>query len=171
MSDTARSMRFEIVPERSQVWIDASSSVHPIHANASGLRGWFEATLEDEVLGPPVAGRVEVDVDRLRSGNPLVDRETRRRVDAKRHPTVEGRLTEVVGVEGSRLSVLGEIALRGVSREVSGELDVTPLDGGVHIEGEQTFDVRDWGLEPPKLLALKVHPDVEVRVSIEARAE
>ena len=40
---------------------------------------------------------------------------------------------------------------------------------GVLLEGTQSFDVRDWGLKPPKLGLVKVHPDIEVRVRLLAR--
>lgn len=163
--------RFVVDPARSQVWIDGSSTVHPVRATATGLEGMFEADVVDGAISSPVSGRIEIAVERLRSGNPLVDRETRRRVDARRYPTIEGRVTETLGVDGPRARVRGVIDFRGESRTVEGALDITPTEDGVHIEGQQTFDVRDWGLDPPRLLALKVHPQVEVRVSVEAVRE
>ena len=39
--------RYTIDPQRSRVWIDAKSSLHPIHSESGGLEGFFEA----EVLG------------------------------------------------------------------------------------------------------------------------
>ncbi len=161
-------MRYVIDPDRSQVWIDGSSSVHPIRASATGLTGWFEAALDGAAVSGPVAGRVEIAVDRLRSGNPLVDRETRRRVDARRHPLIVGEVTALDDVDGARVEVRGRISFRGTDRDVAGDLVVTPTTDGVRIEGEQTFDVRNWGLDPPKLLAVRVHPEVTVRIVIEA---
>ena len=38
----------------------------------------------------------------------------------------------------------------------------------VILAGEKTFDVRDFGLEPPRILMLKVEPDVTVKVAIVA---
>ncbi len=161
-------MRYRIVPERSQVWIHGSSTVHPIRATATGLEGWFEADLTADSPGEPIGGRVEIAVDRLRSGNRLVDRETRRRVDAKRHPTISGEITgvESVGTEGAR--VRGAIEFRGELADVAGELEVRRSGDGIEIEGEQRFDVRTWGLEPPALMAIRVHPEVTVRILIEA---
>ena len=45
--------RYRIVPEKSQVLIDAKSSLHPIHTRTSGLEG----SLDIEVLG---GGRVNL---------------------------------------------------------------------------------------------------------------
>ncbi len=36
------------------------------------------------------------------------------------------------------------------------------------LEGGQRFDVRDWGLQPPRLGLLKVQPDIDVRVRLVA---
>ena len=38
----------------------------------------------------------------------------------------------------------------------------------VILAGETTFDVRDFGMEPPRILMLKVEPDVRVKVAIVA---
>jgi polyisoprenoid-binding protein YceI len=164
-------MRYRLVPEQSQVWIDGSSSIHPIRATASGLEGWLEAEVTDGEVGPTVTGRVEIEVEQLRSGNRLVDRETRRRVDSRRHPAITGEITSSKQNDDGQLSVEGIIGFRGEELAVTGNLVVTPTDDGLRIEGEQSFDVRDWGLDPPALLAIKVHPDVTVRISLEAEPD
>ena len=89
---------YRIVPEQSQVLIDAKSSLHPIHTRTDGLDGY----LEMEVLG---GGRVDLHseavatlsfpVDRLKSGNAFEDRELQRRIDARRYPTIDGELGEL----------------------------------------------------------------------------
>ncbi len=160
--------RYTIDSERSQVWIDGSSSVHPVRASAIGLTGWFALDPDAREATRIAAGRVEIAVDRLRSGNPLVDRETRRRIDARRYPAIVGELTAVDAVRDDVLVVRGTIAFRGADLEVAGELTVTPQERGIVIAGERTFDVRDWGLEPPRFAMLKVHPTVRVRIHVEA---
>ncbi len=41
-------------------------------------------------------------------------------------------------------------------------------DGSLRLEGERVFDIREFGMQPPKILMLRVYPEVSVRVSIEA---
>ena len=164
--------RFEIDPESSEVRIDGSSSVHPIRASAKGLSGWVEldtsrAGLADDTR---VAGEVRIEVDRLRSGNSLVDRETRRRIDARRYPEIVGTVTTSETTGPGRLALTGVIAFRGEECEVSGEVGVSIEGDMIVIEGSQDFDVRDWGLQPPKLALLRVHPVVEVRIRVVATA-
>jgi polyisoprenoid-binding protein YceI len=68
--------------------------------------------------------------------------------------------------------VRGDLTFHGVTRPVEGEVSVSlPDDRTIVIEGEQTFDIRDFGVQPPKILMLKVHPDVKVRVRVVAEQE
>jgi polyisoprenoid-binding protein YceI len=163
--------RWLLDPAASQVWIEGSSSVHPIRARAAGLTGWVQLSARGGKVAatPGLLGEVRIAVDRLQSGNPLVDRETRRRIDAGRFPEIVGTATGAERTAPGQLSVTGRIDFRGESRDVSGELTVS-IDGDrLTIEGGQTFDVRDWGLQPPKVALLRVHPDIQVRIHLEAR--
>jgi polyisoprenoid-binding protein YceI len=157
------------------VWIDARSSLHPIHSETTGLEGWFEADVQGGGrINPAVTphARLELAVDEMTSGNPLYDREMRRRIDARRYPTISGQLTFMKSTEhDGRYLVGGEITFRGVTKPYEDEVTLTQLDDAtVRLEGEHTFDVRDFGMEPPRILALRVYPDVKVRVEIIAKA-
>ena len=60
--------------------------------------------------------------------------------------------------------MLGELEFHGVTRPVEGEVRLRVVDERtVEIEGERVFDLRDYGLEPPRILMLKVYPEVRVR--------
>jgi polyisoprenoid-binding protein YceI len=169
-------MRFSIDSGRSKIWIDARSSVHPIGSEIQDVDGYFEATFNgDNALDATegVAGRIEVVVSRLSSGNPLYDRELHRRVDARRYPTIEGSLVSMRGdggADGYRTE--GDVTFHGVTKRVEDLLTVSmPDERTVVLEGQHTFDVRDFGVEPPRMLMLRVHPDVTVRLHLVAVAD
>ena len=44
-------------------------------------------------------------------------------------------------------------------------------DSTLLLSGESTFDIRDFGMDPPRILMLKVEPQVGVRVEIVAERE
>jgi polyisoprenoid-binding protein YceI len=168
--------RYRILPEHSKVWIDARSNVHPIHSSMDGLEGYIELTIEDEGtvdLSVTPVGTVSLPVARLSSGNRFEDRELQKRLSARRFPTIKGVLTsmEPAGGEG-RYHVAGDVAFRGVTRPCCDEMTVTVVDDvRVRLDGQSTFDIRDFGMEPPRFLMLKVEPDVVVRVDIVAETE
>ena len=112
-------------------------------------------------------------MERLRSGNALEDRELRRRIDARRYPTIAGDLTLAREVDGGgRYEVGGDVTFRGVTRSYEDVMAVEHLDEQtIRLSGSSTFDVRDFGMEPPRILMLKVEPDVVVRVEITAERE
>ena len=167
--------RYRIDPERSQVWIEARSNVHPIHSSTDGLEGYIDLEAggggEVDLTGQP-AGKLSLPVSRLSSGNRLEDRELHKRIDARRFPTIDGVLTHMdrVGTD-SRYRVTGDVAFRGVMKRVEDGMTVSFVDETVRLGGESTFNIRDFGMEPPRILMLKVEPEVKVRVEIVAVLE
>jgi len=166
--------RYEIHPERSEVRIAARSSIHPIDALTHGLEGFFEAELAGELLdlSVPPKGRLELPVERLTSGNALYDREMKRRIDARRYRTITGELNDMRLADATgRYLVGGDVTLRGVTRHFEDEMSFSVLDeNAISLEGSHVFDVRDFDMEPPKVMMLKVYPDVAVSVKIVAVA-
>jgi polyisoprenoid-binding protein YceI len=119
------------------------------------------------------AGHLELPVDRLTSGNLLEDRELRRRIDARRFPTIAGDLRAMQPVDEQRVDgqylVSGDLTFRGVTRSHTDRMTIEALDDGtIQLSGRTTFDIRDFGMQPPRILMLKVLPDVGVRVEIVA---
>ncbi len=159
--------RYRIVPERSRIWVEATSSLHPIRAETTGLTGYLEAEVVDGHIadGAPATGRVEIDADRLQTGNGLYDHEIERRLEVRKYPVIRGTVRGVQPVgDGQRHRVSGELEFHGVARSVDGEVTLRSVDDRtLEITGERSFDLREHNLEPPRLLMLKVHPDVRVR--------
>lgn len=163
------------MPERSRVWIEGRSSVHPIHGEASGLAGSIEAEIADGKLtlnGVPPQIRIELPVEELKSGKALEDSEMLRRIEARKFPKIRGEVREIEEASDGRYRIRGDLTFHGVTRPVEGEVTMqAPDDRSIVFEGEQTFDIRDFGVQPPKILMLKVHPDVKVRVRVVAEQE
>ena len=167
--------RFRIVPERSKVVIEATSSVHPIHGEASGLEGSINADFDGDGLdlSSPPEMTVELPVEALKSGNKLEDGEMMRRIDARRFPRIKGVVRDIKpkGDDG-RYFMTGDLTFHGVTQTVDGEVTIRRQDDKtLVIEGEREFDIRDFNVTPPKILMLKVHPDVKVRIRVEAVGE
>lgn len=165
--------KFRIDPGRSRLWADARSSLHPIRVETASLDGEIEVEIENGApkLDPPPRGRLEIEVASLKTGNSLYDRELERRLEVRRFPTLRGTAIEVRPAAASgRYRVRGEVSFHGAKRNVDGEVSFRVVDDDtLEVEGEQTFDMRHFGLEPPSLLVVKVHPDVKIRAKVVAR--
>ncbi|MHB1928954.1 MAG: YceI family protein [Acidimicrobiales bacterium] len=168
--------RYRIVPERSTVTIDARSNVHPIHTQTSGLEGYVELELGADGavdLEAKAAAALSLSVSHLQSGNRLEDREMQRRIDARRYPTISGELDRIEPGRGDgSYRVSGTVTFRGVSRPHADEMAIRAVDQRtVSLAGRSRFDVREFGMEPPRVLVLRVEPEVDVAVDIVAVAE
>ena len=168
--------RYRIDPTQSRVMIDATSSVHPIHSSTEGLEGWLELDVQGGGRVNPAAAasaHIEFAVDQLRSGNPLEDRELKRRIDSRRFPMITGELATIedTGKDG-RYRVHGSVTFKGVTQQSQNEVTLS-VDGNdaIRVQGSSVFDIREFGMEPPRILMLKVSPQVTVTIDVLARKE
>ena len=93
-----------------------------------------------------------------------------RRVDARKYPMIRGVVRDMMAQgEDGRYLVTGNLTFHGVTQTVEGEVTLSrPDDRTVVIEGTQEFDIRDYKVALPKILMIKVHPEVQVRIRVEA---
>jgi hypothetical protein len=169
------SFHFTLDPDRSCVWVDARSSLHPITTQTRGLQGWVELTLLPDGgidLDIPVRGHLEVSVDRFSSGNQLYDRELKRRIDAPRHPLIIGQITGVHATPAAdRYRVAGDLSFHGETRAFEHEMSIEVDHGSLAMTGDRVFDIREFRMKPPSMLMLKVYPEVAVRVALYGAAD
>jgi hypothetical protein len=41
----------------------------------------------------------------------------------------------------------------------------------IHLDGTSSFDIREFGMEPPRMLMARVEPEVDIRIEIVAIKE
>lgn len=155
---------------RSCVWVSGRSSLHPINTETRGITGWFEASRSEDGslnLDLPIAGELQLAVEKLTSGNQLYDHELRRRIDARRYPTIEGLVTKI-SADGAhpRYSVEGDIVFHGKTRSFEHGMDIELGDDEVSLTGDYVFDIREFGMKPPSMLMIRVYPEIAVRVEL-----
>ena len=167
---TTQAVRYRFDSVRSCVWVSGRSSLHPINTETRGITGWFEASRHNDGslnLDLPIAGELQLAVERLTSGNQLYDHELRRRIDARRYPTIEGFVTKI-SADGShpRYNVAGDIVFHGKTRSFEHSMDIELGDDEVSLTGDYVFDIREFGMKPPSMLMIRVYPEIAVRVEL-----
>lgn len=174
-SHVATQMTFDVVPGRSVVLVKARSNVGPISFATTDVAGKITTVVHDGTFDTDaiLEARLEVKLDTLASGNSLYDAEIRRRIDARRYPSavIELRSAARIGAT-NRYELSGEIDLHGLTRTIAGTVTADfSQPGSVVVRGEHMFDIRDFQLEVPATLMLKIYPDVWVEMHLEAHAE
>jgi polyisoprenoid-binding protein YceI len=117
------------------------------------------------------AGCLELPLTRLASGNAIYDAELRRRLDTRRHPTANAVLSEwqPTGRSGC-YRVRGDVSFFGVTCNVEDDMALSVEDDHTMVlGGSRVFDIREFGMTPPRLLTVRVYPDVTIQVAVVCR--
>ncbi len=151
----------------SVVQLHADSSVHPITGDIRELRGEAEVDVDNGklVAGPGARGWIEADVSQLKTGRKLEDIALAKQIDAKRYPTVRYEVRSVDGGPDT-FKVNGAFTFHGVTQDFTEEARAS-IDGGkLRVEAEHTFDIRDFGVKPFKILTMSIKPEVRLVVKL-----
>ncbi|HKA14149.1 MAG TPA: YceI family protein [Myxococcota bacterium] len=162
--------KYSIDAERSEVFVEARSNVHPIEIRTQGVCGSIEADVRNGQLDLSSAPRAELEIsaELLRSGIDLYDSEIHRRIEVHKYRAIKGQLRDASEIGQGRYRLRGTLSLHGVTRELEGEVTVRAGDDWLEVEGAKTLDMRDFNLEPPKILMLEVQAQINLHAKIRA---
>lgn len=164
--------QYRIDPDDSDIFVEARSNVHPIEIRTQGLTGTIDVDVKSGELELATSPRATLHfpAELLRSGIELYDNEIHRMIEVRKYRAIRGELTQVTEISKGRYRLRGSLSLHGVTRDIEGEVRVQVRDQGrvLEIEGEHTLDMRDFDLDPPKILMLQVKPDVRVHATLRA---
>lgn len=112
-----------------------------------------------------------VDVHTLETGIARRDRDMLETLEAEEYPFAEfyGTLNDEVDLERHEpqpVTVTGDFTIHGVSREMTVEGVIEPVEEGLRLEADWTVRLEDHDIEPPGILFYRV--DEAQDVSIEA---
>jgi len=158
--------------ELSSVELHARSTLHPIRAATHAVCGEASGEIRNGVLviDESPAGFVEIPIRALHSWNPIEDFEMRRAVEARTYPALRFELLRVGNRDTGDATVHGAMTVHGVRREFDAEVRVSLVGGWLTVDGDHTFDVREFDITPPHLIGIRVEPDVRVVAHLVGRA-
>jgi DNA-binding PadR family transcriptional regulator len=184
---TGERVSFRVLPNNSNMVVEARSNVGPIAFATSALSGCVELHLRDGLVQeePMPLAALEVRVSALSSGNALYDGELWRRADVRRFPTATLELRSLSRMgEGNCYQLEGDATVHGVTRRLAGVITATVTEQvpgarrgskaakrRLSVTGEYALDVRNFDMEVPQMPLLKIYPDVRLHLRLEAEAE
>jgi polyisoprenoid-binding protein YceI len=162
--------RYRVLPGSSSIETEVRSSLHPIHGRATELAGEVTGEFDGDGaprLDLPHGGWVEIPVDAIKSGNRLNDMEMQRRAESGRYPTIRFEVTKAWQLDGTgRYRASMAVTAHGRSRAFEEDFSLEVDGSRLVLQGEHTFDMRDFGVDPPRILTLRVEPQIRVRVRL-----
>jgi polyisoprenoid-binding protein YceI len=167
--------RFQVNTAQSTVQVGLRVNLHPSHINANALSGYIECEVDEQGkprLDQPYTAELTLPVDAIKSGNGLQDREMRRRFNVSKYPTITATVThgEALAGEG-KYRAAAQLNMHGIRREISGDVQLSVDGTTMTIDGQQVINVKDFGIDPPRLIILKVEPEVDLQVHIVAQRQ
>jgi len=167
--------RYRVDTRRSSIGVDLSVNLHPSHLTSNGLRGTLKCELNRQRqprLDAPYSADLTMPVASLSSGNPLQDVEMRRRLDAGEYPDISARVTRAAKPRtAGTYQATVRFTLHGRTRSTRSVATLTVEERGLVIDAETTINMKDFGIDPPRLFMLRVEPEVKVGVHIVADEE
>ncbi len=167
--------RFKVNTAQSTVKVALRVNLHPSHIDANALSGVIECQVDRQGrprLDRPYSAKLTLPVDAIKSGNGIQDREMRRRIDASHFPTITAAVThgEALDVDG-RYRATARLTMHGQTRDITGDVQLGVKGRTMTVDGRQVINVKDFGIDPPRLIILKVEPDVDLQVHIVAEQQ
>src|SRR5512138_506235 len=122
--------QYRIDADRSEVFVEARSNVHPIEIRTQGVRGTIEVEVRSGEIDLASAPRAELEIsaDLLRSGIDLYDSEIHRRIEVRKYRTIKGQLRDASQIGPGRYKLRGTLSLHGVTKEIEGEVTMRAGD-------------------------------------------
>jgi polyisoprenoid-binding protein YceI len=167
--------QFRVNTGQTTVKVGLRINLHPSHIEANALSGVIECEIDDQGqprLDQPYKAELSLPVEAIKSGNGIQDREMRRRFDVGRYPTITARVTKGEALEGEgHYRAIAQLTMHGQTREITGDIQLHVDGTTMTIDGQQVINVKDFGIDPPRLIILKVEPDVDLTVHIVAELQ
>ena len=60
----------------------------------------------------------------------------------------------------------GDIVFHGKTRSFEHAMEIRIGDDEVALTGDYVFDIREFGMNPPSMLMIRVYPEITVRVEL-----
>jgi polyisoprenoid-binding protein YceI len=163
----ADAKRWTTVAGKSQVSFDASFPLGDFVGRAEDVAGEFWGDPTDLRLG--VTGALRVKATALRTGVDGRDRDMWRAISAERYPEIRFTVQRVDPSFPSAtdrsdvlLTISGLMQVHGVERAMVFPGRVRFRDDRLWVRGETRLNMRDFGIDPPRRLFLRVADSVLV---------
>lgn len=143
----------------SQVWVEGTSSARSWRCEATNLRGNAQAPSFriSELAGGTHRGDMTIAVADLDCRNGTMNGHMRRALQAEEHPNIRFRATSAQvtpGADGTAaVRMGGQLSIAGQEKAVTLTGTGVEENGALRVRGTTGFDMTEYGVRPPSLMA------------------
>ncbi|WP_250434301.1 YceI family protein [Hanstruepera flava] len=154
-SQNLLAQEFNLNNTKSSMSIFGTSSLHDWEETVEEQSGNIELNNNGEINISNL--NVSIVAESIKSGKSAMDKNTYKALDTKNHKTITFKMNESkkvtdLGNSQYQVTVSGKLSVSGVTKTVDLSFKMTLASNTVTLEGEKTFNMKDFGIEPPKAL-------------------
>lgn len=168
---TAKAQTYMLVESNSSVIVEGTSTLHDWEEKAEKLSGTAQMVVEGNKLVEIKQLTFIVDVEGLKSEHSGMDNNTYKALDSKTYPNITYKLTKInstkPGKNGIVLSTTGKLTIKETTKTINMDVDV--MEGSVVFAGETTFNMSDYGVEPPTALMGTIKTGDEITIKFKVK--
>ncbi len=147
--------------------VSGTSTLHDWHLEATKMSGEASLQLDNGVITIESLS-FEVEVEGLESGKGAMDKNTFKALKSDKHPKIKYEFVRVIEQQqtskGLLLKTGGKLSIAGATKSVY--LDVlASADQKARFSGEITFNMSDYGVEPPVALMGTITTGDEITIA------
>ncbi|UKM66085.1 YceI family protein [Flavobacteriaceae bacterium GSB9] len=153
--NVSQAQEFNLSNDASSLKVYGTSSLHDWHINAEQQSG--KIAFEAIEAGKIESLSLSVVAESLKSGKSSMDKNTYKALDTKKHKSITFQLTQVKSVTNKgegvyAVDALGNLTIAGTKKLVPLKFTLNVANSKVKLEGEKTFKMTAFNIEPPTAL-------------------
>ncbi|NRD20486.1 YceI family protein [Winogradskyella eckloniae] len=161
------SQNFTLSNSNSVLEVHGTSSLHDWHLDTEKQSGTLVISNTEDLAIESLS--ISIEAESLKSGKSSMDNNTYEALNTDDYKTLDYKLTSVSSVEkltdtSFKVTIVGDMTIAGVTKSLAISLSVK-LDGSkVSLEGEKSFKMTDFGVDPPKALLGTIKTGDEIKI-------
>jgi polyisoprenoid-binding protein YceI len=149
------SQEFTLNNETSQLIVSGTSSLHDWHVDAEQQKGKIVLELSKQLKIEKLT--LEVISKSLKSGKGSMDKNTYKALKTDEFKSITFKFTELKEATALdngnyKVKTSGNLTVAGVTKNISLDFNLHVASDKVTLKGEKTFNMTDYGIDPPKAL-------------------
>lgn len=169
-STLAIAQNFKLDSSTSNLTVFGTSNVHDWEIKAESQQGNLVLNSENDVKSL----QISFEAEGLKSGKSGMDKNTYKALNTKTHKTIEFKYTKTTSIDKKgdnlyRLTILGDLKINGVTKNIPLTIDVQLAGNNVTFTGKKTIKMTDFEVEPPTALLGTIKTGDEVTISFNSK--
>lgn len=147
--------------------VEGSSTLHDWEMISSNASGEAQIKLNNDQIESIATLVIRIPVKSLKSGKGQMDKNAYDAMEASKHPTIHFKLEDIQQITDETIKASGTLTIAGTTKPVNMEVKYQVSGSTVKLDGDTTFRLTEFEIDPPTAMFGAVKAGDEVQVSFD----